>query len=215
MKDAEVTEPLSGTILSRPDLERLIDTRELVIDPLLSREQIRATGIDVRLDTKFRLFRIATVGAIDVSEEMGEEELYEFHEARITLVESSNSKSNHLDMEPIIIHPHRFILAQTLEYVCSSKHYAIMMDGRSSLARKGIVVHATAGSVEPGFQGHLTLELGNVGELPVKIYPLARVANLHVVRVSKPVEYEGQFQHQVNIKPPKPDTDLLLLLGRR
>jgi dCTP deaminase len=195
------------------ELEELIDRGELVIEPIISREhQIQSAGIDIRLDTRIRLFKTARTGILSVEEEIIEEEYYEIMEQKIEYDEGKQQ----LSIEPFIIHPRTFILAQSFEYVCLPKNIMGFVDGRSSLARRGIVVHATAGSIEPGFKGHITLELGNIGELPVRLYPLTRVATVHFVRVNEPQRpYKGQFQFQVMLKPPKPDEDLLLLLGKK
>jgi dCTP deaminase len=199
--------------LTDTEIEELINKGELIIEPIISRKyQIQSVGIDIRLDTRIRIFRPARTGIISVEEEIIEEEYYEIMEQKVEYHE----KEQQLHIEPIIIHPGTFILAQSFEYICLPKNIMGFVDGRSSLARRGIIVHATAGSIEPDFRGHITLELGNIGELPVKLYPLMRVATIHFARVNEPKRpYKGQFQFQVMLKPPKPDEDLLLLLGKK
>ncbi len=107
------------------------------------------------------------------------------------------------DKVPIIIHPGEFILADVYEYVKLPNNIAAQIHGRSSIARLGLLVHTSAGWVDPGYAGHLTLELINVNKIPIKIYPLTKVAQLvffeteevetpyHMRKSSKYVEEEG------------------------
>lgn len=186
----------------------MYDGHDLVIEPLLSKKQFTTSGVDLRLDSIFREFVSSGLDLLDVSESVPETKLYQLRDRKIEKARSG------LTIEPIIIHRNEFITAQTLEYVCLPDYVMGFLDGRSSLSRRGIIVHATAGSIEPGFRGHITLELGNIGRLPVKIYPLMRICNVHLASVGKTEPYAGQFWGQVMIKPPKPDDDLLLLLGK-
>lgn len=195
--------------LCKKEIASLIDQGELIIEPILWQKQFTTVGIDLRLDTIFREFISSGLEALDVSEEVSETELYQLREKKIESIEGAGLK-----IDPIIIHQNDFIVAQTLEYISLPYFLIGFLDGRSSLARRGIIIHATAGSIEPGFRGHITLELGNIGKLPVKIYPLARIANIHLACVGESDHYKGQFQGQVRVKPPKPDEDLLQLLGK-
>jgi len=199
--------------LTDVEIEELINNGDLIIEPILDRKyQIQSVGIDIRLDTRIRLFRPARTGLMSVEDEINEDEYYEIVELKVEYYE----KERQFCVDPIIIHPSTFILAQSFEYICLPNNIMGFVDGRSSLARRGIIIHATAGSIEPGFRGHITLELGNIGQLPVKLYPLMRIANVHFVRVNEPKRpYKGQFQFQVKMKPPKPDEDLLLILGKK
>jgi len=140
------------------------------------------------------------IGVIDLAEELPAGEFYRLRELDLR-------KEGE---EYYFIQPGDFILAQSLEYVCIPTFVCGRLGGRSSLAKSGIEVHATSERVDPGFRGHLTLELKNVGKMPVKLYPLQRVANLMFELTSEvDVPYEGAFQYQVRIKPPKPDRDLI------
>ena len=188
--------------------------KDLLIEPLLLLEQVQSTGVDLRLDSRFREFRRARHGILDLSQETPEEEVYEFAETRIKGCHTQDMKKFYLDIEPIFLQAGEFIVTQTYEYISMPTNLMGFLDGRSSLARLGTIIHATAGSIAPGFKGHITLELGNIGKMPVKLCPLSRVASLHLARVKDVPSYEGQFQHQVRVKPPKPDDDLVRLLGR-
>jgi dCTP deaminase len=203
--------------LGKDEIRRLIEERSLRVEPLLTDKQITAVGIDLRLDSRFRRFREYIHGMLDITEEVFEEEVYEFIETKISrkAIKEENKEKIYLNIEPLILQPKEFIIAQTFEYVVLPNNLIGFLDGRSSLARRGLMIHATAGSIEPGFHGRITLELGNIGKIPLKIYPLTRIANLHLAMISNLEEgYRGQFNFQVRMRPPKPDEDLLRLLGK-
>lgn len=180
------------------EIRELIERDIIVVDPILSmQEQLSQVGIDLRLDIYFREFLHMKQEAIDSAQEIPEHEFYHLRE---------------IDLEKeefYVIHPGDFVLTQSLEYVAIPSYICCRLGGRSSLAKSGIEVHATAERVDPGFKGHLTLELKNVGRMPVKLYPVQRIAHL-MFELTSEVEspYEGISQHQVKIKPPKPDEDL-------
>jgi len=181
------------------EIRELIERDIIVVDPILNmKEQLSPVGIDLRLDVYFREFLHMKRGIIDLADEIPEREFYFLREIDI------ERKGPYY-----FVQPGSFVLAQSLEYIAIPDYICCRLGGRSSLAKSGIEVHATAERVDPGFKGHLTLELKNVGRMPVKLYPLQRIAHLMFELTSK-VErpYEGIFQHQVRIKPPKPDEDL-------
>jgi len=182
------------------EIRELMERDIIVVDPILNmKEQLSPVGIDLRLDVYFREFLHMKRGTIDLADEIPEREFYLLRELDI-------EKEGE---EYYFIQPGGFVLAQSLEYVAIPKYICCRLGGRSSLAKSGIEVHATAERVDPGFKGHLTLELKNVGRMPVQLYPLQRIAHLMFELTSKVErEYEGIFQHQVRIKPPKPDEDL-------
>ncbi len=182
------------------EIRELIERDVIVVDPILNmKEQLSPVGIDLRLDVYFREFLHMKRGTIDLAAEIPEREFYLLRELDIEKEEE----------EYYFIQPEGFVLAQSLEYVAIPKYICCRLGGRSRLAKSGIEVHATAERVDPGFKGHLTLELKNVGRMPVKLYPLQRIAHLMFELTSKVErEYEGIFQRQVRIKPPKPDEDL-------
>jgi len=164
-------------------------------------EQLGPVGIDLRLDIYFMEFLHMKEGFIDLAKPIPEHEFYFLREIEIERGES------------YFVQPGSFVLAQSLEYIAIPSYIYCTLGGRSSLAKSGIEVHATAARVDPGFKGHLTFELKNVAGMPVNLYPLGRVANL-MFHLTCKVErqYEGIFQHQVRIKPPKPDRDLQRLV---
>ena len=220
---------MNSSFLTEKGIRKMIAKEELIVEPLKWKDQITAAGIDLRLDTIFREFVTTDLDVLDVSKQLPETKLYQLKELKVerkdtpkngfresggsNLGPSTERDYEGLQIGPMVVHRGEFIMGQTLEYVCLSKHLLGFLDGRSSLARRGIVVHATAGSIEPGFRGHVTLELGNIGKMPVKIFPLMRIACLHLAPVAGDAVYSGQFWGQVRVKPPKPDRDLLWLLG--
>jgi deoxycytidine triphosphate deaminase len=106
------------------------------------------------------------------------------------------------------LQPKQFVLAQTFEYFALPNFLVGHLDGRSSLARQGLMVHATAGLVDPGFKGHLVFELLNAGEMPIKLYPLMRLAKMSF-NLTQPTDgYTGQYNMQIKIRGPKNDEDL-------
>ena len=184
------------------EIRTLIERDIIVVDPILSmEEQLSSVGIDLRLDVYFREFLHMRKGLIDLAEEIPEREFYFLREVDIEKGEG------------YFIQPRSFVLAQSLEYFAIPNYICCRLGGRSSLAKSGIEVHATAEKVDPGFKGHLTFELKNAGRMPVKLYPLQRVAHLTFELTAEvESEYKGVFQHQVQIKPPKPDADLIRYL---
>ena len=118
-------------------------------------EMVQPASIDVRLDRFFRLFNNHAYTYVDPAENQGE------------LTEQFEVKSD----EPWILHPGEFALGSTWEYVKLDATIAARLEGKSSLGRLGILTHSTAGFIDPGFEGHITLELSNVSTLPVKLWP--------------------------------------------
>lgn len=195
---------MRGT-LADSEISHLLERGIIVIDPILKlSDQLTPAGIDLRLDVYFRELLQMKIGIIDLGTELPEREFYRLRE--LDLKKQAE--------EYYFIQPGDFVLAQSLEFVLLPNFICGRLGGRSSLAKSGVEVHATSERVDPGFSGHLTLELKNVGKMPVKLYPLQRIANIvfeTTLAVSSP--YGGAFQHQVRIKPPKPDKDLVRWLN--
>ena len=191
---------VQATLVDR-EIKQLIEMDVIVVDPILKLdEQLTPAGIDLRLDVYFRELQHMTIGAIDLAIELPAREFYQLRELDI------QKKGE----EFYFIQPGDFVLAQSFEYIYVPPFICGHLGGRSSLAKSGIEIHATSERIDPGFRGHLTLEIKNVGKMPVKLYPLQRVANLMFELTSEvDIPYEGAFQHQVRIKPPKPDKDLV------
>lgn len=158
-------------ILSDRDLRAEIDMGRLVIDPF-DPDALQPSSIDLRVGRRFRVFANHRYPYIDPSRP--QEHLTE-------LVETQGD-------EPFILHPGEFVLGSTLETVTIPDDLVARLEGKSSLGRLGLLIHSTAGFVDAGFSGQLTLELSNVANLPIAIYPGMRVGQLCLFRMTSPAE---------------------------
>jgi dCTP deaminase len=159
-------------VLSDRTIKAEISAGRIVIEPY-SEALIQPSSIDVRVDSKFRVFHNARYPFIDVRQEM---------EGLTELVEIGKE-------EPFILHPGEFVLGQTLERVALPDDLVARLEGKSSLGRLGLLIHSTAGFVDPGFSGHITLELSNVANLPITIYHGMPIGQISFMRMDQPVEH--------------------------
>ena len=134
---------------------------------------IQPSSVDVRLDRYFRVFENHRDPHIAPAEE--QPDLTE-------LVEVGAE-------EAFILHPGEFVLASTYEVVTLPDDIAGRLEGKSSLGRLGLLTHSTAGFIDPGFSGHVTLELSNVATLPIKLWPGMKIGQLCLFRLSSPAEH--------------------------
>src|SRR5256885_4626423 len=158
-------------VLSDRTIKAEIEAGRIVIDPF-DEAMVQPSSVDVRVDRRFRVFHNARYPYIDVRQPM--EELTE-------AVEISND-------EPFILHPGEFVLGQTLERGRLPDDVVARLEGKSSLGRLGLLIHSTAGFVDPGFEGNLTLELSNVANLPITIYHGMPIGQISFMRMDGPVE---------------------------
>ena len=158
-------------ILSDVDIRKELAAGRVRIDPF-DENSVQPSSIDMRVDSYFRVFANSRYPYIDVRKKM--EDLTE-------LVEASES-------EPLILHPGEFILGSTLERVSLPDDIVARVEGKSSLGRLGLLIHSTAGFVDAGWDGHLTLELSNVANLPITIYPNMKIGQLCLFRMTSPAE---------------------------
>ena len=158
-------------VLSDQAIRRLIESGRIRIDPY-DPALMQPSSLDVRVDRLFRVFRNSRYPYIDVKEEQ---------EGLTELVEVA-------DTEPFILHPGEFVLGSTLERVTLPDDLVARLEGKSSLGRLGLLIHSTAGFIDPGFDGHVTLELSNVANLPITIYPGMKIGQLSFVQMSEPAE---------------------------
>jgi dCTP deaminase len=158
-------------VLSDGDIRAEIEAGRIVIDPFVP-EAVQPSSVDLHLDNRFRVFRNSRYPYIDVREE--QPELTELVEIR--------------DDEPFILHPGEFVLGSTLERVALANDLVARLDGKSSLGRLGLLIHSTAGFVDPGWEGNLTLELSNVANLPITLYDGMKIGQISFQRLSSPVE---------------------------
>ena len=154
-------------VLSDRSIREEIAAGRLVIDPFEDRF-VQPASVDLRLGREFRVFRNYRLPYIDVKQEMPE----------LTEMESID------DATPFILHPGEFVLAVTMERVEIPADLVGRLDGKSSLGRLGLIVHSTAGFVDPGFKGRLTLELTNVANLPITLYYAMPVSQISFSRLT-------------------------------
>ena len=158
-------------ILSDRTIREEMAAGRIVIDPL-GPKAVQPSSVDLRLDRRFRVFRNHTMGVIDVRRNL--ESLTEL----VTVV----------DDEPFILHPGEFVLGSTLERVVIPTDLVGRLEGKSSLGRLGLLIHSTAGFVDAGWDGQLTLELSNVANLPITLYPGMKIGQISFLRMTTPAD---------------------------
>ena len=156
-------------VLSDATIKAEIDAGRIVIEPY-DPANVQPSSIDVRVDRKFRVFHNARYPFIDVKQP--QEELTE--EVEIG------------DDQPFILHPGEFVLGSTLERVTLPDDLVARLEGKSSLGRLGLLIHSTAGFIDPGWDGHVTLELSNVANLPITIYHGMKIGQVSFMQLSEP-----------------------------
>jgi dCTP deaminase len=158
-------------ILSDSSLREAIGTGRIGIEPF-DEAMVQPSSIDVRVDSMFRVFRNHTAPVIDVKQDM--RELTE-------LVEIA-------DDGVFLLHPGEFALGSTRERVRVPDDLVARIEGKSSLGRLGLLIHSTAGFIDAGFNGHVTLELANVASLPITIYPGMKIGQISFMTMTTPAE---------------------------
>jgi dCTP deaminase len=156
-------------ILSDVTIREQLAEGRIVIDPL-GKDCIQPSSVDLHVDRYFRLFRNHSQRVIDVKED--QEELTELVEVR--------------EDDALILHPGEFVLGSTLERVTLPDDLVARLEGKSSLGRLGLLIHSTAGFVDAGWDGHLTLELSNVANLPITLYPGMRIGQISFLMMTTP-----------------------------
>ena len=159
-------------LLSDRDLRAEVKAGRLVIDPY-DDGLVQPSSVDVRLDRYFRVFENHRYPHIDPAEE--QDELTRLVEVAVD--------------EPFILHPGEFVLGSTYEVIGLADDLAARLEGKSSLGRLGLLTHSTAGFIDPGFSGHVTLELSNVATLPIKLWPGMKIGQVCVLRLTSPAEH--------------------------
>jgi dCTP deaminase len=173
-------------LLSDRDIKAELDARRVALEPY-EPEMIQPSSIDVRLDRFFRLFSNHKYPYIDPAEDQPD---------LTRLIEVDGD-------EPFILHPGEFVLGSTFERVTLPDDIAARLEGKSSLGRLGLLTHSTAGFIDPGFTGHVTLELSNVATLPIKLWPGMKIGQMCFFRLTSPAEkpygsaaYSSRYQGQ-------------------
>jgi dCTP deaminase len=180
-------------LLSDRDIRAELEAGRVKLEPF-DGEMVQPSSLDVRLDRFFRVFENHRYPHIDPAVEQGE---------LTRLVEAEGQ-------EPFILHPGEFVLGSTYEVVSLPDDIAGRLEGKSSLGRLGLLTHSTAGFIDPGFSGHVTLELSNVATLPIKLWPGMKIGQLCLFRLSSPSEhpygsavYGSRYQGQRGPTPSK------------
>jgi len=163
---------VARVLLSDRDIRGEIDAGRVALEPY-DAAMVQPSSIDVRLDRLFRVFENHRYPHIDPAEEQPE---------LTRMVEPQGA-------EPFILHPGEFVLGSTYEVVSLPDDVAARLEGKSSLGRLGLLTHSTAGFIDPGFSGHVTLELSNVATLPIKLWPGMKIGQLCFFRLSSPAEH--------------------------
>ncbi len=152
---------------------------------------IGPASLDVRLGYRFRIFKNRNIEALDPKDykenlvhviEKEDEIIKEYTYSTVIILKDNN--------KPFIIHPGEFILASVYEYIKLPDFIAAQIQGRSSFARLGLIIHTSAGWIDPGYEGHLTLEIVNVNKVPIKLYPEMRIAQLQFFELEEPCELD-------------------------
>jgi dCTP deaminase len=159
-------------VLSDRSIREEIEGGRIVIDPF-DEGLVQPSSVDVRVDRQFRVFQNSRYPYIDVRQPMDD------------LTELVTQEGD----EPFILHPGEFVLGQTLEKVTLPNDLVARLEGKSSLGRLGLLIHSTAGFVDSGFSGNLTLELSNVANLPITIYHGMPIGQISFMRMDQPVEH--------------------------
>ena len=184
-------------MLSDVDIKSSIKNKDIEISPLI-KEFIQPSSVDLRVGADFRVFENHKYSHIDPKAKQDD---------LTTLVTSSME-------EPFVLHPGEFVLGTTFEKVSLSNKVVARLEGKSSLGRIGLLIHSTAGFVDPGFSGYLTLELSNVANLPIKIYPEMKIGQISFYYLNSPSKskygsgiYGSKYQGQEGPTPSRSHND--------
>ena len=159
-------------LLSDRDIRAELAASRVQVEPF-DEKMVQPSSVDVRLDRFFRVFENHKYESIDPSVEQSE----------LTREIAVGAD------EFFILHPGEFVLASTYEVITLPDDIAGRLEGKSSLGRLGLLTHSTAGFIDPGFSGHITLELSNVANLPVKLFPGMKIGQLCLIKLTSPAEH--------------------------
>jgi dCTP deaminase len=160
---------IAPVVLSDATIARYLAEGRIEIDPY-DESLLQPSSVDVRVDAFFRVFHNNRYPFIDVKVEQAE------------LTELVEVDGEH----PFVLHPGEFVLGSTLERVRLPDDLVARLEGKSSLGRLGLLIHSTAGFIDPGWDGHVTLELSNVANLPITIYPGMKIGQISFMQMTEP-----------------------------
>jgi dCTP deaminase len=159
-------------LLSDRDILAEVEEKRVQLDPF-DAEMVQPSSVDIRLDRFFRVFENHRYPHIDPSADQPD----------LTRAVEPDGE------EPFILHPGEFVLGSSFEVITLPDDIAARLEGKSSLGRLGLLTHSTAGFIDPGFSGHVTLELSNVATLPIKLWPGMKIGQLCFFRLSSPAQH--------------------------
>lgn len=179
------------SVLGRSEILKEMAEGRLCITPILRADQIRGTSVDVHLSSRIIVFKQTAIGTIDP-------------------LESPRDRwSEEIKLgfgRPFYLHPRQFVLASTLEFIKLPKYLCGSVIGRSTYGRLGLII-ATAIHINAGFRGTITLELSNVGEIPIALYPCMRIGQIILQRVEGESTAESRYLAQMGPVTPRMDAD--------
>lgn len=188
---SESSDIVARVILSDRSIREAISMGRIAIDPL-DDQAVQPSSVDVCLDHRFLVFRNHTRGIIDVKEDLAD------------LTESVEAS----DERPFILHPGEFVLGSTLERIALPDDLVARLEGKSSLGRLGLLIHSTAGFIDAGWDGQITLELSNVASLPITLYPGMKVGQVSFMQMTTAADNPygtgiigSKYQGQVGPRP--------------
>ena len=149
------------TVINDRKIKQLLNDKQIIIDPLPQNIQIQPASVDLRLDNSYLTFKSTSTGVIDTRKE-----------------QYYTNYNTFSDNDPLVLQQNEFILGQTVERVKLPDNILGRVEGRSSIGRLGVAIHITAGFIDPGFNGNITLEICNLGNIPVVLYPNQRVCQI-------------------------------------
>ncbi|MDR2829558.1 MAG: dCTP deaminase [Methanobrevibacter sp.] len=179
-------------ILSDKEIKKYLNSKKITIEPLKNFEkQIQPSSVDLRIGNEFKSFKLVRKPFIDPKDSID--------------LSSYMESINIIDGDCFIIHPNEFALATTYETVKIPDDLVARVEGRSSMGRLGVTMHVTAGYIDPGFEGRITLEISNIGKMPVALYPGQRVCQIVFETMTSPSEKpyghperDSKYMGQVN-----------------
>ena len=164
-------------ILSDRSLREQLAAGRVVIEPL-DDSLIQPSSVDVRISNLFRVFRNHARGVIDVKQDL----------QNLTELIEIPADDGGVGDEAFMLHPGEFVLGSTLERIAVPDDLVGRVEGKSSLGRLGLLIHSTAGFIDAGFDGHITLELANVASLPITLYPGMKIGQVSFMQMTTPAE---------------------------
>ena len=180
-----------AAILGKKEIKSRLDTedplKKIYIYPLLASSQIQPASVDIRLGPKFNVTKIGKITHIDP--------LKSVNEVTLEIKQYLESYKILNKFEKFILHPNEFVLGSTLEYLKLPTDIGARIEGRSSWGRLGVLIHSTAGFIDPGFCGNVTLELKNVSKIPIALYPGVRIGQLSFFKIQETEPYTGKYQN--------------------